>query len=269
MKAPRSKRAAEAEATPNESTRAKLSRENLNAGTVRRTDRYLKRRSTILEAARQLAAQKGYDDLTMLDIARASDVSAKTLYNIYGSKDRLLLAAVQERSEEIFGELSLTTSRHGWDRMVELLDRASEGIGQSPGFTRAVAALLFGQWDWSVTNAHFEGQYRLALQEIRDKGELKPETDIEVLTRLMRFQISAVVLLWAREDISDRQLPVFYRLVVCQILAGLTLGGTREAVEQMQSKALAALSKMKNVVPPGSADYACPPRPRRSKRGTG
>ena len=57
------------------------------------------RRERILEAAREIIADKGYEALTMRDLARASCVTVPTVYNLVGSKDRVLLAAVEEQTD--------------------------------------------------------------------------------------------------------------------------------------------------------------------------
>ena len=61
-----------------------------------RSERQLEREESILSAAREALADKGYDGVTMNALAEKAGVVKKTLYNLYGSKDALLLAAVSE-----------------------------------------------------------------------------------------------------------------------------------------------------------------------------
>src|SRR5947209_19459743 len=53
------------------------------------------RRERILRAARKLVAARGYDGLTMRELADAARVSVPTLYNLFGSKDAILVAELQ------------------------------------------------------------------------------------------------------------------------------------------------------------------------------
>jgi AcrR family transcriptional regulator len=53
------------------------------------------RRTRILAAARKLVAARGYDALTMRELAVAARVSVPTLYNLFGSKDAILAAEVE------------------------------------------------------------------------------------------------------------------------------------------------------------------------------
>ncbi len=53
------------------------------------------RRARILAAARELIAERGYDGITMRDLARASRVSVPTLYDLFGGKQALLLGELE------------------------------------------------------------------------------------------------------------------------------------------------------------------------------
>ena len=52
------------------------------------------RREKILSAARKLVASQGYDGMVMSDLAESAEVSPTTLYNLFNTKDELLLEAL-------------------------------------------------------------------------------------------------------------------------------------------------------------------------------
>ena len=57
-------------------------------------DRYMEeRRQEILDAARRVFVEKGYDNATMNDIAAAADVSAGSIYRYFENKRDLIAAA--------------------------------------------------------------------------------------------------------------------------------------------------------------------------------
>lgn len=64
-------------------------------------------RSRIAETAATLFAARGYDDVTVVDIARAADVAEKTVYNYFPTKESLAL----DRDDEEIGRL-LELLRH-------------------------------------------------------------------------------------------------------------------------------------------------------------
>jgi len=59
------------------------------------TEQKLERRARILAAARELIAQRGYEALSMRELAAHCRVSVPTLYNQFGGKQALLAAAVE------------------------------------------------------------------------------------------------------------------------------------------------------------------------------
>jgi AcrR family transcriptional regulator len=92
-------------------------------------------RHRIVQAARDLYASKGIDDTTMEEVARAADISVATVYNYFGNKNSLLLAGVEEDTDE----------------MIELGNAVLARPGSNP--VRAVQRLLkaysdhFAAWD--------------------------------------------------------------------------------------------------------------------------
>lgn len=79
-------------------------------------------RQRIADAAAALIAERGYDAVSMTEVARAADISEQTLYNYFGAKQDLVL----DRAEQI---------RDGYARAV--LER---GAGKSPA--RALEPML-------------------------------------------------------------------------------------------------------------------------------
>lgn len=59
-----------------------------------------KRRDEIIAAARLLFARQGIDRTTMADIAAATEISAPTVFNYFGSKDGILIALISEGTSQ-------------------------------------------------------------------------------------------------------------------------------------------------------------------------
>ena len=71
------------------------------------------RKRRILEVARQLIAEHGYDGVTMRDLAEKSLVSVPTLYNLFGAKNELLLAAVESYFADLMGDAERVRAQEG------------------------------------------------------------------------------------------------------------------------------------------------------------
>jgi AcrR family transcriptional regulator len=62
-------------------------------------------RSRIAETAARLFAARGYDDVTVVDVARAAEVAEKTVYNYFPSKESLALDRDEEEIARLIGLL--------------------------------------------------------------------------------------------------------------------------------------------------------------------
>ena len=71
-----------------------------------------KKRGHIIGAARRLFIERGFEDMTMTDVAEAANVSAMTLYKHFPSKDDLLGVILDEMSEQLHLVLSAPIDRN-------------------------------------------------------------------------------------------------------------------------------------------------------------
>ena len=67
-----------------------------NTTTQPRSANMARRRSAILDQARRIIGQQGFDALTLRDLARAAEVTVPTIYNLIGNKQALLLTLLHE-----------------------------------------------------------------------------------------------------------------------------------------------------------------------------
>ncbi|HSW14468.1 MAG TPA: TetR/AcrR family transcriptional regulator [Solimonas sp.] len=95
-------------------------------------------RAAILEAARRLFAEQGYDAVTVRDVIRCTSLAAGTFYNYFPDKESLLRALVEERLEELTGRVS--HARRSADTIEQFVHGAYltvfEGVCASPEFYR-------------------------------------------------------------------------------------------------------------------------------------
>src|SRR5687768_1021327 len=87
-------------------------------------------RAAILDAATRLLYTRGLDGIGVAELCTTMGVSKETLYRHFGSKDGLVLAVLQARS----------------DRLVRWLDEAAALAGEDP-FDRLAAVFdTLGRW---------------------------------------------------------------------------------------------------------------------------
>lgn len=106
------------------------------------TAKQQQRRQRILSATRELVALHGYAGMIMRDVAIHADVSPTTLYNLYNTKDELLLAALRDKLVE---NLSLPPAQNfacGYDYFAAMLKNSVRQTLESPAYAHAITQAL-------------------------------------------------------------------------------------------------------------------------------
>lgn len=99
-------------------------------------------RETLLDAAANLLADRGFHGLRMADVATAAGVSRQTVYNEFGNKDALVQAVALRLTAEF-----LADTAHRLDSAEHLLDgirAATRYILTHAAENRLIAAMLTG-----------------------------------------------------------------------------------------------------------------------------
>lgn len=134
------------------------------------------RRARILEAASELVTHKGYDGMIMRDVATLAQVSPTTLYNLYNTKDDLLLAALQEKITEGWGRADAIEPDLGYPRIMEQIRQSLRQTTENPEYARAITQALFranqGDQILSVLFNGTEYAIRASLRAMQRAGEL-------------------------------------------------------------------------------------------------
>lgn len=190
------------------------------------TPRQAERRRRILASAIALVSRLGYDAVTMRMIAQDSGTAEKTLYNIFGTKDRLVACAARDRSADVFALAARREPRHGWPRLVEFARAAAEVTLESPVLSRALAALLLEHADLVGLHEVYEAEVGGALDAIIADGLLEPDVPREPMVRMIRLAVVATVLFWSRREIADAELePCIVRRCAETLLPFATSAG--------------------------------------------
>ncbi|HEY0915063.1 MAG TPA: TetR/AcrR family transcriptional regulator [Solimonas sp.] len=72
----------------------------------KREQNKLANRASILDSARRLFAEQGYDAVTIRDVIRATPLASGTFYNYFPDKESLLRSLVEERLSELTDRLT-------------------------------------------------------------------------------------------------------------------------------------------------------------------
>ena len=201
-----------------------------------KSEKLIARRARILEVVREEIVFNGFEHASMATIAERAGVAKKTLYNIYGGRDELLLAAV----EEIVSEYLTVSSEvaKGVAAIVEGRRTAVATVAENPTYAiamlqsvvrvpeehRLVEVLLKNAVNFTVEHLEFEA---------RSGGLVS--TDIERVAHSVVGQGFGLVLLMAKGLIKPEDLPETSLGGLLAILANVTRGDLAQWVQD-QSK---------------------------------
>jgi AcrR family transcriptional regulator len=186
------------------------------------------RQERILQAARELIAAKGYDGLTMRDLARVAGVSDKTLYNLFESKDRLVMMAVVELLEDITRGAETQSGKPGLEAVLLYSDSMTRQILETPAYAEAMARGLFrAEAGNPLVDVLLGGTERFLCRELDaalQREQLPADIDIPVTARMLAGQMWGILLLWNKGLVALEEYPAMASRSLCLSLAGVARG---------------------------------------------
>ena len=205
------------------------------------TERQFQRREKILSTARRLIEQEGYQGVTMRELARRSSVTPKTLYDQFGSKDKLLLTAMKERFRHTYEAIAAEEIKVGFDKLVFVLDTVMEISAKNLNFARGIAALKASDHRDLVEIRKLA--YLQALSQIRDEGDFLDWVNIDVMLETFYRAVSGLCFSWfsgasGTVGLDFEELTGALKLHACLVLAAYTKGNTHsKAMEYVKAYA--------------------------------
>jgi AcrR family transcriptional regulator len=164
------------------------------------------RRHRILEAARTLVAKHGYDGMIMRDVANLARVSPTTLYNLYNTKDELLLEALTEGVTEGFGRTAEQAPKLGFERLIAQTHQSVNETREAPAYAKAItqALLRAGPGD-QIVEVLINRSVRAvvsSLRAMRELDQLQNDTNIDELAIAIVGSFWSNYMLWSKDIVS-------------------------------------------------------------------
>ena len=191
------------------------------------------RRARIMAAARKLIVSKGYDGLTMRDLAREARVSVPTLYNLFGSKDAILMAELQAEAPKIAARMVAGNSF--FTRGMAAFEAGMQLIEEAPEFHRAVMQMAMTSPETAPMRHQAEEGFIAImagnLTAAKQAGQLADWAQPPIVARHMFSQYMACFMAWG---IGEIDFPTFRAAAlsgVCHILIGVARGAFAAEVE--------------------------------------
>jgi AcrR family transcriptional regulator len=192
------------------------------------------RRERIVKAAKKLVAERGYDGLTMRDLADAARVSVPTLYNLFGSKDAILVAELQSLATSIAASLPRTGDSF-FARGMAAFEAGMSYVEEAPEFFRAVMRMFFTSPDTTPMRRRTEDAFiaimTANLDAAKRAGQLADWAQPPVVARHMFAQYMSAFLAWGIGELDMASFRAAALSGLCHLLAGVARGPFAVEVE--------------------------------------
>ena len=112
--------------------------------TSTRADQQARRRARVVDTARRLAEDGGYDAVQMRAVAQQADVALGTIYRYFASKDQLLLAVLSQVAEQLEGQINEhpPTGTTAAERVADVTGRCCAVLEANPRLGHAMVTAL-------------------------------------------------------------------------------------------------------------------------------
>jgi AcrR family transcriptional regulator len=199
------------------------------------------RRERILASAQRIIGEHGYAALTMRDLARASRVTVPTIYNLIGSKEAVLFAAVEDRTAHFEAAVAATAAAPPCERVLAIVGACVDEFLQLPLYYRAMLGLIYAsQAAGSMrlrTSRAVQEPIERALGEMRAAGELAAWVDPRALASQIEALVQVASLRWSTGALDDEGLRSESDQGAALLLLGVASAGHRERLEGLAREA--------------------------------
>ena len=203
------------------------------------TERQYRRREKILATARDLISKHGYVGVTMRELAEKSSVTPKTLYHQFGSKEKLLRIAVEERFRHTYQAISDHEVKKGIDKLFFIIDAVAESIRKNSSYAKALAPMLRSRKSDPFSSIRME-TYRAAIEQIESEDDFVDWVDVDIISQVVYRHVNPLYV-GGHIDVGSGEvkLEVLIKHDLSLMLSSITQGYTQQKV----IKAVRALQK--------------------------
>ena len=120
-------------------------------------------RAKVLEAARAMIVERGFEAATIRDIARRAGVATGSVFTTFSDKTELLLEVVFSRYGELLSEINQAIARSDGDPRARLMAAAGASYAVELREERLLAEALAASWRWTPA---IEAEHRRRLEPL-------------------------------------------------------------------------------------------------------
>jgi AcrR family transcriptional regulator len=150
-----------------------------------------RRVADIMAAARQVIAERGYENALMSEIADRAGIVEGTLYRYFENKRDLLTKVVDDWFEEVLSsDSNLTSIRGTWNRLRHLTWRALQAIRSQPALSRYMLLEIRRDPDYRHTRSFkLNRRFTAEVSEVFESAVASGEFRSDVSPALLRDMV--------------------------------------------------------------------------------
>jgi len=198
------------------------------------------RRQRILEVARLLIADHGYEGVTMRELAEKSLVSVPTLYNLFGGKNELLFAAVESSFNRLLGGGDRSGGEEGLPKLLSLIETVSRETVRHAAYMRALMGFFGGPGASAglleTVARELASQLVEALEQMQRQRQLAAWVNPQALSERITGQLTILTFEWSQRLLSDAGLRSALLYGTGVLLLGLARGKAAGEIERLVRK---------------------------------
>ena len=200
-----------------------------------RSEQKAERRERILESARGMIGKRGYDALTMRDLARSARVTVPTIYNLIGGKEAVLFAAIEEQTAQFLVSIDRAQRSSPASHALSVVESCTTELLRMPDYYRTLLAILLGfpaaRAMRVLVDRALTGEFERALEAMRGAGELASWADPQTLARSLGSQLEYTSMRWASGELDAEALRSAAVYGVGLMLLGVSEGSSRQELQ--------------------------------------
>jgi AcrR family transcriptional regulator len=208
------------------------------------------RRKRILDIARALIAEKGYAQFNLGEVGTRAGVAKQTVYNIFGTRERIIATAISDYFEERESLIRYTSQPGTMERMIERLVVATRASESMPNYLGAVMAIYFSvDTDpdiWAAMHEVATYPHKAWIESLAAQGALQPWVEPAALIDDLAAHTSLALLDWCRGRLDTEQSIRQKVIGALTLAAGSTTGAASAEIS----------AKLADIAANGLPDYS-------------
>ena len=164
------------------------------------------RRQRILQETRRVIEENGIENLSMRELCKRADDAQRTLYNAFGSKDRIVGLAIQENYFEQVARMKFDTAPDTMEGVIDRTARVCMHFGRQRNYLKAVMDLYYAPTVHKDTITMMRelsyGNVRPWLQQLAQREQISPSLSLEQIENDMTDLAFSVMRKWSIGDIG-------------------------------------------------------------------